>query len=100
MTEEMKNSERFTSLSLFTSVYGIGPVTARKLYDRGLRTLRDLEAYYEVDAELTPVANSESTDMDIRIALELRNEIVQTCGHRVLYQSVVLTLAQYTSRRG
>ena len=96
----MKHSERFISLSLFTSVYGIGPVTARSLYDRGLRTLRDLEAYYEVDAGPVPVANSESTDMDIRIALGLRDEIVQTCGHRDSYQSAMLTLAQNTPRRG
>jgi DNA polymerase mu len=76
MTEEMKQSERFISLSLFESVYGIGPVTARKLYDRGLRSLRDLEAYYEVDSGLTPAEDSESTDMDIRIALGLRDDLM------------------------
>jgi len=76
--EEMRQSERFISLSLFASVYGIGPVTARKLYDRGLRSLRDLEAYYEVDSGLTPVEDSESTDMDIRIALGLRDDLMMT----------------------
>ncbi|KAH9006161.1 Nucleotidyltransferase [Lactarius hatsudake] len=75
--EEIKQSERFASLSLFASIYGIGPTTSRKLYDLGLRTLRDLEAYYEVDAS-TPVEHSGSADMDARIALGLRDDFQQT----------------------
>lgn len=39
-------SERFQSLSLFASIYGIGPNTARRLYSLGLRSLEDLEVYY------------------------------------------------------
>jgi hypothetical protein len=35
-------------LSTFTSIYGIGPKTARLLYSLGLRTAQDLERYYEV----------------------------------------------------
>jgi DNA polymerase mu len=76
----MRRSQRFISLTLFTSVHGIGPVTARKLYDHGLRSLRDLEAYYEVDTGSTPAENSESTDMDIGIALRLRDDLMLTCG--------------------
>jgi hypothetical protein len=76
----MRQSERFKALSLFTTVYGIGPATARTLYDRGLRSMRDLEAYYEVDTGITPVENSESPDMNIRIALGLRDELMLTCG--------------------
>ncbi len=94
MTEEMRKAQRFASLSLFTSVYGIGPATARKLYDRGLRSLHDLEAYYEVDTGFTPVENSESTEMDIRIALGLRDDLILTCGHQDSCRYVVLTLAQ------
>ena len=45
----ISNSPRFVALSLFSSVYGIGPNTARRLYALGLRTLEDLEAYYGVD---------------------------------------------------
>ena len=44
-------SERFKSLSLFSSIYGIGPSTARRLYALGLRTLDDLEAYFGVEPE-------------------------------------------------
>lgn len=78
-TETMRESERFKALSLFNTIYGIGPATARTLYDRGLRSLRDLEAYYEVDAGSKLAENNESTDMDIRIALELRDDLMRTC---------------------
>ena len=82
LTETTRESERFKALSLFNTIYGIGPTTARTLYDRGLRSLRDLEAYYEVDigSESTPAENSESADMNIRIALELRADLMRTCG--------------------
>ena len=100
MTEDIRKSQRFASLSLFTSVYCIGPITARKLYDRGLRSLHDLEAYYEVDTGFTPVENSESTEMDIRIALGLRDDLMLTCGHQGSCRYVALTLAQNPARRG
>ncbi|KAF9529665.1 DNA polymerase mu [Crepidotus variabilis] len=48
---EITSSERFQSLSLFSSIYGIGPVNARKLYDLGLRSIEDLERYYDVSAD-------------------------------------------------
>jgi DNA polymerase IV len=47
------SSERFQSLSLFTSIYGIGPHTARRLYALGLKTVEDLEVYYGVEPEGT-----------------------------------------------
>jgi DNA polymerase mu len=85
---------------LFNTIYGIGPATARTLYDRGLRSLRDLEAYYEVDTG-SPAENSESTDMNIRIALGLRGELMRTCeslaGTRA--KTFVLTHIQHTAQR-
>ncbi|KAJ6491844.1 hypothetical protein C8R47DRAFT_1319589 [Mycena vitilis] len=40
-------SPRFQSLSQFTTIYGIGASTARKLYDSfGLRTIGDIEQHY------------------------------------------------------
>ncbi|KAF8178646.1 hypothetical protein K438DRAFT_1726271 [Mycena galopus ATCC 62051] len=40
-------SARFKALSEFTTIYGIGAATARKLYDSlGLRTIADLEEHY------------------------------------------------------
>lgn len=62
-------------------IYGIGPTTSRQLFDLGLRTLRDLEAYYEVDTS-TPVEHSGSADMDVRIALGLRDDFKQRCESR------------------
>ncbi|KAI0800345.1 Nucleotidyltransferase [Fomes fomentarius] len=47
----IKSSERFQTLSLFTSIYGIGPSTAHRLYNLSLRTLDDLEIYYGVERE-------------------------------------------------
>lgn len=47
-TGEIRDSERFQCLSLFVSIYGIGPVNARRLYDLGLRTIEHLERYYDL----------------------------------------------------
>jgi len=101
LTETTRESERFKALSLFNTIYGIGPATARTLYDRGLRSLRDLEAYYEVDAGSTPPENNESTDMNIRIALGLRSDLMRTCESlaRTRAKTFVLTHIQHTAQR-
>ena len=48
--ETIRASGRFRSLSAFTTIYGVGPTTARKLYDIGLRTIEDMERYHDVHA--------------------------------------------------
>ncbi|KXN87482.1 DNA-directed DNA/RNA polymerase mu [Leucoagaricus sp. SymC.cos] len=48
-TETTLHSERYRSLSLFTTVHGIGPSTARHLYEIGLRTIEDLERYFDIE---------------------------------------------------
>ena len=86
-------SERFQSLSTFASIYGIGPTNARKLYDLGLRTIEDLERYYDVPSGCTieslqadsvqftpngiriPKSKARPPDMSIKIALALREEL-------------------------
>lgn len=40
--EFLKNDERALTLDLFGEVWGIGPVAAGKLYQKGLRTIEDL----------------------------------------------------------
>ncbi|KAK0195769.1 hypothetical protein F5146DRAFT_1026996 [Armillaria mellea] len=46
--ESILDDPRYQVLTLFTSVYGIGPAYARHMYDvEGLRTLKDLEFHYE-----------------------------------------------------
>lgn len=52
-TGSIQASERFQTLTLFSSIYGIGPTTARKLYGLGLRSLEDLEIYYGVNSNTT-----------------------------------------------
>ncbi|KAF9451531.1 DNA polymerase mu [Macrolepiota fuliginosa MF-IS2] len=47
-TESVLESGRYWSLSLFASIHGVGPSTARQLYETGLRTIEDLERYYGV----------------------------------------------------
>jgi hypothetical protein len=48
-----RSSERVRALTLFASVYGIGAGTARLLWGRGVRTLQDLQRWYDapVDGE-------------------------------------------------
>ncbi|KAG0611679.1 hypothetical protein M758_7G157800 [Ceratodon purpureus] len=48
--EHLKSDEKVRVIGLFGSVWGIGPVTALKLYDKGHRSLEDLET----DSSLTP----------------------------------------------
>src|SRR5271154_1540753 len=88
-TGTTRDSERFQALSVFATIYGIGPSTARKLYDLGLRTIEDLERYYDVpsgadiaslEAQLvTPngakIASDKLPDMSIKVALALREEL-------------------------
>ncbi|KAL4258767.1 DNA polymerase [Pleurotus pulmonarius] len=47
---EILASPRFRSLSEFNTIYGIGPVTARQLYDNGMSTLEHLDSYYGIRA--------------------------------------------------
>ncbi|KAL1945244.1 hypothetical protein VTO73DRAFT_2095 [Trametes versicolor] len=47
--QTIQSSERFRTLSLFTSIYGIGPHAARRLFALGLRSLADLEIYHGVE---------------------------------------------------
>ena len=53
-TEIILASDRFKALIVFTSIYGIGPNTARRLYSLGLRTIADLEVYYGVESSDAP----------------------------------------------
>lgn len=86
----IRESQRFQSLSAFTSVYRVGPSTARHLYDVGLRNIEDMERYYDVppgtttqelEAELvTPngrkvTGKDKLPELSIKIALALRLEL-------------------------
>ncbi|KAF9012521.1 hypothetical protein BDQ17DRAFT_1344069 [Cyathus striatus] len=92
-SETIRSSQRFQSLTLFSSIYGVGPSTARRLYDIGLRTIEDMERYYDIppgtdssaledlEAELvTPNGREVLTQdklpaMSIKVAIALRKEL-------------------------
>lgn len=89
-TESISSSLRYRSLSEFTTVYGIGPATARMLWDKGCRTIEHLEAYYEVNATDVEIAIHEiksgrlrepkslTPGMAIKVGLALRHDFMQT----------------------
>ena len=90
---ETRNSERFQVLSLFASIYGIGPFNARKLYDLGLRTIEDLERYYDLP---TRGAGSQGdADLDTTAAFSpdvIENELaVRTPNGKVVPLEVMTT---------
>ncbi|KAF9031210.1 Nucleotidyltransferase [Hymenopellis radicata] len=78
-------SQRFQSLSLFSSIYGIGPKTAQDLYARGIRTLNELERYYDVYADDAETGNGRTDHIGdipllgipagIRLLAELEQQI-------------------------
>lgn len=46
VTETLLEEEKYKVLREFTSIYGIGPVTAQTLYAHKCRTLDDVKRYY------------------------------------------------------
>ncbi|KZP27630.1 Nucleotidyltransferase [Athelia psychrophila] len=79
------SSERFISLSAFTTIYGIGPHTARNLYARGLRTIDDLNAFYGLyDFENLDINSVEVTDSE---------QVEESDGENVVERSILTSLA-------
>lgn len=72
-------------------IYGVGPTTARKLYDIGLRSFEDIERYYDVPFGSTTLAQlaspvkrilaskkSSLPDISVKVGLALRDELSTT----------------------
>ena len=53
-TQDIQQSSYYQSLVIFSTIYGIGPTTARRLYQIGLRTTEDLKGHYERRAVRNP----------------------------------------------
>ena len=68
---EIESSERFKTLTDFSSIYGIGPHTARRLFDLNLRTFQDLEVYYAVDP----------SNIEDGLTVLEKEDVPQTHGH-------------------
>ena len=63
----------------FVRIHGIGPHTARKLYDEGCRTLEDLDRKYGAELGRTEVdLTNEGETAGIRTMLELREDLNMT----------------------
>jgi DNA polymerase lambda len=62
--EHLKADKKVKVMSLFGAVWGIGPSTAQKLYDKGHRSLEDLK----MDTSLTPAQ---------RVGLEFHEDIIK-----------------------
>lgn len=75
---DIATSTRFQSLGCFADVYGIGPVTARKLYDIGLRTIDDLRLYYGVNEgeEDVEIEDTQDEAMGIKVGLALYEDLI------------------------
>ncbi|KAG6857179.1 hypothetical protein H0H87_008244 [Tephrocybe sp. NHM501043] len=89
----IRSSQRFQSLKDFTTIHNVGATTARHLYSIGLRSIEDMERYYDVPMaddsiplliENEPIytpngkrvpLSLEALDFDIKAALALRHDL-------------------------
>lgn len=74
--EETRASERYQALSCFATVYGIGPARAREYYDMGMRSMANLERYYDIQPP------PESLDPENPKSISMVNELVQELERR------------------
>ncbi|CAK5282363.1 unnamed protein product [Mycena citricolor] len=75
-SQAIAESEQFRTLSLFTQVYGIGPPTARRLYDEhNLRTIADLDTHFADDRAESSSSPSTAPVLTIKKALSLREDL-------------------------
>jgi Fingers domain of DNA polymerase lambda len=71
--EETRASERYQALACFTTVYGVGPSRAREYFDMGMRSIADLERFYDVQPPDFPDPESpQSISMVNRLLQELK----------------------------
>ncbi|GJJ09578.1 hypothetical protein Clacol_003801 [Clathrus columnatus] len=91
--ERIKASRRYQTLKEFTTIHGIGPLTARQHYDEGCRSLEDLDRVYESDLESNPVDPPQWTGeiSGMRTALELRNDLRQMSVLELFKTLILLT---------
>jgi predicted flap endonuclease-1-like 5' DNA nuclease len=90
-------STRYRSLAEFSRIHGIGPHTARKLYDEGCRTLEDLDRRYDAELGRTEVDSvQEGETAGIRTMLELREDLSMTFAFRLAFLCSSLTSRHLT----
>ncbi|KAH7283750.1 hypothetical protein KP509_34G022400 [Ceratopteris richardii] len=92
--ENFKNDKKVQALRLFSSIWGIGPATALKLYEKGYRTLDDLKKEPSLTAsqrvglqfykDLTiKIPRHEVMEMESlvrKVAEHIEHDIIVVCG--------------------
>ena len=73
--DEIASSPRFAALSALASVHGVGPVTARKLYDLGIRSIEDARVYYSVEKGDSLHGEGEGENYPVKVGLALAEEL-------------------------
>ncbi|KAG6889096.1 hypothetical protein C0992_006424 [Termitomyces sp. T32_za158] len=109
--DTIRSTARFQSLKAFSTIHGVGSTTARHLYSIGLRTIEDMERYYDVPVadDGTPVLPDEQPiytpngkrvptrmpDLDIRVALVLRHEFAVSIPRGEVEEMHNLVMAEF-----
>ena len=63
-TEILLEDEKYKVLREFTSIYGIGPMTAQTLYARKCRTLDDVKRFYENPENTVPQSSDDENEYE------------------------------------
>ena len=71
--ETVLEDEKYKILNEFTSIYGIGPMTAQVLYARKCRTLEDVKKFYKDPNNIPQDISDDEEDDD---EYEVKNERV------------------------
>ncbi|KAG6885387.1 hypothetical protein C0993_002350 [Termitomyces sp. T159_Od127] len=111
-SDTIRSSARFQSLKAFTSIHGVGSATARQLYSIGIRTIQDMEQYYDVPIadDGTPVlpedqiiytpngqrvpTSNKIPDLDIKVALVLRHDFAVSISRSEVEEMHNLVMAE------
>lgn len=92
--ENFRNDEKVQTLRLFSSIWGIGPFTALKLYEKGHKSLEDLESessltasqrvglqfHHDLQVKIPRHEVKEMSRLVQEVAEDTQSEIVVICG--------------------
>lgn len=98
--EHFENDEKVKTISLFGEVWGIGPTTALKLYEKGYRTLEDLKKEPSL-SKSQKIGLQYFDDIKTRIPrheVEEMEKLLQKVGEEILPGVVIVCGGSY--RRG
>jgi len=93
---QARASLRYTVLTNFDTIYGIGPTTARSLYDMGYRTFEDLEKHYDAWEKAKGAGGGKSA---IREGLRLREDLALKMPRAEVEEIAAIVCARLESIR-